>query len=87
MLMVDDASNASDEESEIILTQMHDKFTDDTNSPMYRVSNDNNAMLLVQQDGQHAINSDLVLINSQSTVDLFTTPDHIKTIRLAKQPI
>ncbi len=34
MLTVDDASNASNEESVIILIQMHNKFTDDTNSPM-----------------------------------------------------
>ncbi len=87
MSTVDDDSDASDEESVIILTQMQDKFTDDTNSTMSRISHDNNAMLLAQQEGWQAINSDLVLINSQSTVDLFTNPNHVQNIRLAKQPI
>ncbi len=30
---------------------------------------------------------DLVLINSQSTVDLFTNPDHIQNMGLANHPI
>jgi hypothetical protein len=51
MSTVDDDSDASDEESVIILTQMQDKFTDDTNSTMSRISHDNNAMLLAQQEG------------------------------------
>ncbi len=86
MLMVNDDSNTSDEETVIILTQMHDKFIDDNNSPMSRVSDDNNAMLLAWHEGWHAINSDLVLIDSQSTFDLFTNPDHVQNIRPAKQP-
>jgi hypothetical protein len=44
-------------------------------------------MLLAQQEGQQAINADLVLINSQLTVDLFTNPDHTQNIHPAKQPI
>jgi hypothetical protein len=51
MSMVDDASNASNEVSVIIIAQVHDRFTDDTNSPMSRGSNDSNAMLLAQQEG------------------------------------
>ena len=71
MAGLDDASDASNEESVIILTQI-----DET--------------VLVQDDSAakcHPINSDLVLLDSQSTMDLFSNPDHIINIRPAKMPI
>jgi hypothetical protein len=65
------ASDASNEESVIILAQF-------------------NEAVLVQDDSAAErcyINSDLMLLDSQSTVDLFSNPDHITNICPAKTPI
>jgi hypothetical protein len=70
MVGVDDASDASNEESVIILAQFNDAD-------------------LVQDDfaKRRPINSNLVLLTSQSTVDLFSNPDHITNIRPVTMPI
>ena len=65
----DDASVASDEESVIILTQVH-------TSP---VGADSDYVLAEDVPGS-AIDSDLFLLNSQSTVDLFTNPAQVQNI-------
>ena len=68
----DDASDSSDDESVIILTQVDE-------------------MLLAQDSptpsSRRPINSDLVLLDSQSTVHLFSRPEHVTNIRPAKHPI
>ena len=43
--------------------------------------------VLAQDVSGSAINSDLVLLDSQSTVDLFTNLEHVQTIRPTKNPI
>jgi hypothetical protein len=73
---VDDASVASNEESVIILTQAH-------TSPVGA----DPAYLLTQDVPGSAIDSNLVLLNSQSTVDLFTNPAHVHNIRPTRNPI
>ncbi len=70
MSAADDASVASDEESVIILMQAH-TYPVDANSDH----------VLAQDVPGSAINSDLVLLDSQSTVDLFTNPAHVQNIR------
>jgi hypothetical protein len=70
MAGVDDASDASNEESVIILAQF-------------------NEAILVKDDSaakHHPINTNLVLLDSQSTVDLFSNPDHVTNIRPATTP-
>jgi len=66
---VDDASEASEDESVIILTQVHEEY------------------VLTQKAAWTTINSDLVLLDSQSTVNLFTNPEHVRNIRPAITPI
>jgi len=61
----DDASDASDEESVIILAQLADA------PPLTRT----------------VINKDFLLLDSQSTVDLFSNPDHVANIRPTSKPI
>jgi hypothetical protein len=65
----DDASFASDEESVIILTQVH----------TYPVGTDLDYVLAHDVPGS-AIDSNLVLLDSQSTGDLFTNPAHVQNI-------
>jgi hypothetical protein len=72
----DDASIASDEERIIILTQVH----------TYPVGA-NSDYVLAQDVPGSAISPDLVLLNSQLTVDLFTNPTHVQNIRPTKNPI
>ena len=69
MNAVDDASEASEDESIIILTQVHEEY------------------VLTQKAARKTINSDLVLLDSQSTVNLFTNPEHMRNIRPATTPI
>ena len=76
MSAADDAFVASDEESIIILTQFH----------TYPVGADSDYVLAQDVPGS-TINSDLVLLDSQSTVDLFTNPEHIQNIRPTKKTI
>ncbi len=72
MNAVDDASKASDDESVIILTQVH---------------SDSGEYILTQKEERKTINLDLVLLASQSTVNLFTNPEHVCNIRPAINPI
>jgi hypothetical protein len=78
MSALDDASDANDEESIIVITQF-----DSTNSDH----------ILAQANGpkkspdRKTINSNLVLLDSQSTVDLFTNPEHMHNICPATKPI
>ena len=69
MNAVYDASEASEEESVIILTQLHEEY------------------IITQQEARKTINSNLVLLNSQLTVNLFTNPEHVRNIRPATTPI
>jgi hypothetical protein len=69
MNAVDDASEASEDKSVIILTQAHEEY------------------VLTQKAALKTINSDLVLLDSQSTVNLFTNPKHVRDIRSAFTPI
>ena len=70
MLVSDDASIASDGESVIILTQVH----------TYPVGANSDCVLAQDVPGS-VINSNLVLLDSQSTVDLFTNLALIQNIR------
>jgi hypothetical protein len=72
MNAVDDALEASDDEKVIILTQVH---------------SDSGEYILTQKEERKTINSDLVLLDSQSTVDLFTNPEHVRNIRPAINPV
>ena len=70
----DDASDAIDEDSVLILAQSHDTAITPTTSK-----------ILLTQDAptppKHStINSNLVLLDSQSTVDLFTNPALVSNI-------
>ena len=76
MSAVDDASKASDEKSVIIPAQFHN---------CSKV--DNSAFVLAQDAPGSTINSDLVLLGSQLTVDLFTNPAHVQKIRPTKKSI
>jgi hypothetical protein len=71
MNAVDDASEASEDESVIILTQVH---------------NDSEKYVLTQKVARKTINSDLVLLDSQSTVNLFTNPEHVCNIHPSPLP-
>ena len=73
MNAVDDASEASEDESVIILTQVHN-YSDEY-------------VPTQKEAAQKTINSDLVLLDSQSTVNLFTNPEHVRNIRPAITPI
>ncbi len=72
---VDDASDDSDKERVIILAQFGQYINDDP------------AVLLAQEEERQTINSNLVLLDSQSMVDLFTNPAHVQNICPAKKPI
>ncbi len=72
MNAVDDASETSEDESVIILTQIH---------------NYSEEYVLTQKAARKTINSDLVLLDSRSTVNLFTNPEHVRNIRPATTPI
>jgi hypothetical protein len=69
MNAVDDASEASEDKSIIILTQVHEEY------------------VLTQNAARKTISSNLVLLDSQSTVNLFTSPEHVHNIRPATTPI
>jgi hypothetical protein len=69
MNAIDDASEASEDESIIILSQVHEEI------------------VLTQDAARKTINFDLVLLDSQSTVNLFTNSDHVRNIRPATTPI
>jgi hypothetical protein len=77
----DDASDNSDESSVLILTQVHNNIT----------ISDTSDVLLAQESThpprRDTVTSNLVLLDSQSTVDLFTNPDLVNNIRPAKTPI
>jgi hypothetical protein len=75
----DDASVSSEDKSVLILAQV---------AEYYHPPLDN--YLLVQKSGsspRRPICSDLVLLDSQSTVHLFSDPNHVKNIRPAIHPI
>ena len=72
----DDASIASNEESVITLTQAN-------TSPI----GTDPAYLLTQDVPGSAIDSDLVVLDSQLTVDLFTNPAHVHNIHPTSKPI
>jgi len=69
MNAVDDASEESEDESVIILTQAHEEY------------------VLTQKAARKMVNSNLVLLNSQLTVNLFTNPKHVRNIRPVTTPI
>ena len=69
MNAIDDASEASENESIIILTQVHEEY------------------VLTQKAALKTINSNLVLLDSQLTVNLFTNPEHMRNIHPATTPI
>jgi hypothetical protein len=69
MNAVDDASEASEDESVIIPTQAHKEY------------------VLTQKVARKTINSILVLLDSQLTVNLFTNPKHVRNICPATTPI
>ena len=68
----DDASDSSDDESVIILTQFDDALLAQTSD---------------HTPDRRQINSDLLLLDSQSTVHLFSRPEHVTDIRQAQHPI
>ena len=73
MAGTDDTSESSEEDSVLILTQYHTTH---------------DAVILTQdQCDRSPINSDLVLLDSQSTVDLFSNPGLVDNIRPSKHPI
>ena len=72
MNTVDDDSEASEDESVIILTLVH---------------NDYDEYVLTQKAARKTINLNLVLLNSQLTVNLFTDPEHVRNILPATTPI
>jgi hypothetical protein len=74
MNAIDDALDASDDESVIVLTQFHS-----TPPP--------GEYILMQKDERKTIDSDLILLDSQLTVNLFTNPNHVCNIRPASTPI
>jgi len=67
----DDASESSDDESILILAQVDEE------------------LILTQGDtpARAPIDSNLVLLDSQSTVNLFSRPEHVTNIRPANKPI
>ena len=71
MNAVDDASEANEDESVIILTQIH---------------NDSEEYVLTQKAARKMINSDLVLLDSQLMVNLFTNPEHVCNIHPSPLP-
>ena len=93
----DDASVSSDDESVIIMTQTHEAFVPSSRASHADVvsstgpppTSPSDAMILSQQatTPRHPINSDLLLLDSQSTVHLFSQPEHVANIRLAATPI
>jgi hypothetical protein len=99
----DDASESSADDSVLIMTQVHDTFTTPrlksyaevvlqptppppvVNRPSLQVDT-----LLAQNTSLTArrpISSDLLLLDSQSTVHLFYQPEHVENIRPAATPI
>ena len=79
MTGADDASIASDEESLIILAQV---AVPDTASASEEI-------IMTQKDTAdcHPINSNLILLDSQSAVNLFSNPNHVTNIHPVKTPI
>jgi hypothetical protein len=74
MADIDDASEASNKSSVIILAQATD--TANTAQATY-----------VSPPDRRLIDSDFVLLDSQSTVDLFSNPKHVQNICPASKPI
>ena len=89
----DDASVPSDDDSVLIMTQTHEAI-----EPPRRASyadivrssgSPTDAIVLAQpaSKSRRPISSDLLLLDSQSTVHLFSQPEHVANIRPAATPI
>jgi hypothetical protein len=50
-------------------------------------SNASSVIILAQQDGRGAINPNYLLLDSQSTINLFANPNHVDNVRPATHPI
>jgi hypothetical protein len=84
--MVNDTSDACNKESVIILAQVQAMFTDGADPSTASISN-KTATIFAQKEERQPINLNIVLIDSQLTVDLLYNPGHVQNICLAKYPI
>ena len=93
----DDASVSSADDSVIIMTQTHEaivptfraSYADIVRSSGPPTTSPSDAILLSQTAStpRRPISSDLLLLDSQSTVHLFSQPEHVANIRPAATPI
>jgi hypothetical protein len=98
----DDTSVSSDEDSIVIMTQTHDAFVPQLHKTYAEAaraqvfpsgpppSSATADVVLAQSTtlpARHPISSDLLLLDSQSTVHLFFQPEHVANIRTATHPI
>ena len=93
----DDASVSSDDDSVIIMTQTHEaivptfraSYADIVRSSGPPPTSPSDAIVLSQTAStpRRPISSDLLLLDSQSTVHLFSQPEHVTNIRPAATPI
>jgi hypothetical protein len=86
MSTVDDTSDDSDKGSVIILVQVQTTLIDSEDPSMTNHRN-KSAAILPQDEEHQPINLDLVLIDSQTTVDLFPNNHHVQNIHPEKHPI